>query len=171
MDVDGTDQTRLTTNPQGNGDPDFSPDGSRIVFTSLRDGNDPDGGEVVGGEVDRRTPEIYSMSADGSDQTRLTDDTSIDSDPVFSPDGSTIAFRSNRADDRVQQIYTMTAEDGSRIEPLADIPGTKVLGDWGVRSDAPLDPPPPQPAPPRPPPAPPVEQFRRRGRRSPSLSG
>ncbi len=88
MNVDGSAQTRLTNNPEGNGDPAYSPDGSKIVFTSLRDGNDPDGGVVVGGEVDRRTPEIYSMNADGSAQKRLTNDTSIDSEPVFSPDGS-----------------------------------------------------------------------------------
>ncbi len=154
MNADGTDQTRLTNNPEGNGDPDFSPDGSKIVFTSVRDGNDPDGGVVVGGEVDRRTPEIYSMNADGTAQTRLTDDTSIDAEPVYSPDGSRIAFRSNnRTADRVQQIFTMNAKDGSDIVQLTNDPGTKILDDWGVRSDAPLDAPPGSdaPSPPQPP--------------------
>jgi len=169
MNPDGSDQTRLTTNPEGNGAPNFSPDGSKIVFTSLRDGNDPDGGVVVGGEVDRRTPEIYVMNADGNDQMRLTDDTSVDSDPVFSPDGSKIAFRSSREEDRVQQIYTMDADDGSGIAPLTDIPGTKTLNDWGVASEASLEPPPPAPPAPAPARLPGrlrrPRRFRRRGRR------
>jgi TolB protein len=74
--------TRLTNTPAGNVDPSFSPDGSRIVFTSFRDGN----------------AEVYVMSADGSGQTRLTNDPTPDSEPVFSPDGTKIAFQSFRDD-------------------------------------------------------------------------
>lgn len=48
----------------------------KIAFTSLRDGNG----------------EIYVMNADGSDQTRLTNNTDLDSRPSFSPDGSRIVF-------------------------------------------------------------------------------
>ena len=46
-------------------------DGSRIAFSSYRDGN----------------LEIYVMNADGSDQTRLTDNDVPDSSPSWSPIG------------------------------------------------------------------------------------
>ncbi|NIR36917.1 MAG: hypothetical protein GWN79_09475, partial [Actinobacteria bacterium] len=49
MNADGTGVVRLTTDPSGDFDPDWSPDGSRIAFWSRRDGN----------------PEIYVMNADG----------------------------------------------------------------------------------------------------------
>lgn len=66
---------------------------------------------------------IWTMNADGSSPTRLTDDRSrtdrlpsfvhvYDSDPVWSPDGSKIAFVSNR--DRLFAIYVMNA-DGSNV--------------------------------------------------------
>src|SRR5689334_24769738 len=60
--------------------PVVSPDGTRIVFTSLRDGNF----------------EIYTMSTDGSNVTRLTSTTAVDIGPAWSPDGSRIAFSTNR---------------------------------------------------------------------------
>jgi dipeptidyl aminopeptidase/acylaminoacyl peptidase len=50
-------------------DPAWSPDGSRIAFTSQRDGN----------------PEIYVMHADGSRQTRLTNNPAIDDAPDWAP--------------------------------------------------------------------------------------
>jgi Tol biopolymer transport system component len=59
-------------------DPDFSPDGARIVFDAYRDTTE--------------TTELYVASADGSDVTRLTDDEHSDIGPVFSPDGMRIAF-------------------------------------------------------------------------------
>src|SRR5689334_14377693 len=52
---DGTDLTRLTTNPASDTDAAWSPDGSKIVFVSDRDGSH----------------EIYVMNADGTDQERV----------------------------------------------------------------------------------------------------
>ena len=65
-----------------------------IAFTSDRDGNF----------------EIYVMTADGSNQTRLTDNSANDSSPAWSPDGKKIAFASDR--DGNFEIYVMNA-DGS----------------------------------------------------------
>ena len=59
-------------------DPDFSPDGERIVFDAYRDTTE--------------TTELYVANADGSEVTRLTDDEHSDNGPVFSPDGKRIAF-------------------------------------------------------------------------------
>jgi len=49
---------RLTSDSGGNGDPAWSPDGSKLVFVSGRDG--------------LSFSEIYVMKPDGSNQTRLT---------------------------------------------------------------------------------------------------
>ncbi len=57
--------------------PAFSPDGSKIVFTSNRTG----------------TSQVYVMNADGSGQTQLTFDAQPkDQVPDWSPDGSEIAY-------------------------------------------------------------------------------
>src|ERR1044072_4457908 len=40
--------------------------------------------------------EIYAMNADGSNQVRLTNNSASDLEPSFSPDGSKIAFISDR---------------------------------------------------------------------------
>ncbi len=74
--------------------PTPTPPASSIVFSSNRDGNF----------------EIYVMNADGSGQTRLTNNPASDVHPVFSADGTRIVFQSDR--DGVQQIYVMN-RDGS----------------------------------------------------------
>ena len=58
------------------GMPDFSPDGTRIVFTSNRD----------------RQGEVYVMRPDGSGQRRVTRKPGDDFNPRFSPTGREIAF-------------------------------------------------------------------------------
>ena len=73
----------------------------KIAFTSNRDGND----------------EIYVMNADGSNQTRLTNNTALDDAPAWSPDGTKIAFHSSR--DGNEEIYVMNA-DGSNQTRLTN---------------------------------------------------
>ena len=84
---------------------------SRIVFTSLRDGN----------------AEIYVMDADGGNQENLTNHPADDRDPDWSPDGTKIAFASSR--DGVRQIYVMDA-DGKNVIRLTDGQGRKGHPDW-----------------------------------------
>lgn len=64
----------------------------QIAFFSDRDGN----------------AEIYVMNADGTDQTRLTNNSAFDWDPDWSPDGTRIAFYSNR--DGNPEICVMNAD-------------------------------------------------------------
>jgi TolB protein len=61
----------------------------KIVFYSNRDDPDPVGCFSAG----NCNFDIYSMNADGSGITRLTDDPAADIDPVWSPDGAKIAFQ------------------------------------------------------------------------------
>jgi WD40 repeat protein len=89
---DGNGGRRLTTQPLADADPAWSPDGSRVAFTSERDGNS----------------EIYVMNADGTNQVRLTTSASLDSRPAWSPDGTRIAFASARNGNT--QVYVMNAD-------------------------------------------------------------
>ncbi|MCB9434039.1 MAG: PD40 domain-containing protein [Ardenticatenaceae bacterium] len=89
--------------------PAFSPDGSKIVFTSNRH--------------DRNNWDIYTMDVNGSNLVRLTFTAGLDTEPVFSPDGSHIAFASERSGNL--DIWVMEA-DGSNpirltISPFEDI--------------------------------------------------
>ncbi|HEU4771647.1 MAG TPA: hypothetical protein VFS68_05770, partial [Candidatus Udaeobacter sp.] len=70
---------------------------SKIVFRTDRDGNF----------------EISIMSVDG-ELTQLTDDPADDLDPDWSPDGSKLAFASNRAG--MRHIYVMNADGSSPIQ-------------------------------------------------------
>jgi ABC-type sugar transport system substrate-binding protein len=75
-----------------------------IVFDSDRDGNH----------------EIYSMSPDGSNQVNLTNNSADDQDPVWSKDGTFIAFISDResADGGGRFLYIMKA-DGSEVTQVS----------------------------------------------------
>ncbi len=71
--------------------PSFSPDGSHIIFTSNRDA------ENLSVPVFEQDFEIYRMTSTGSDVVRLTDSPGVDTEPVYSPDGTKIAFSSARS--------------------------------------------------------------------------
>jgi Tol biopolymer transport system component len=57
------------TNTAGNKEPAFSPDGMYIAFTSTRDQN----------------PEIYIMTANGADETNITNRPGVDMQPDWQP--------------------------------------------------------------------------------------
>ena len=111
MTVDGSAVINATNDTAADGDPAWSPDGSRLAFASTRDGN----------------TEIYVMNVDGSDLVRLTDNPAVDRFPSWSPDGSTIAFSSTR--DSVFEIYLMDA-DGSNVRRLTDAGADDVEPAW-----------------------------------------
>jgi Tol biopolymer transport system component len=106
MDADGGGERRLTeeagdpATPEGlffQTEPAWSPDGTRIAFTSKREGN-----------VD-----IYVMDASGDGTTRLTSTNEDESSPSWSPDGRRIVFSRGQSGD----LFVIRA-DGSSVEPL-----------------------------------------------------
>ena len=105
MNPDGSGQTRLTDNPAADSWPSWSPDGRRITFISSRDDPDPNDDDSIW--------EIYVMNADGSGQTRLTNDSAWHSLPSWSPDGRRIAFQSHR--DGNWEIFLMNADGSGQI--------------------------------------------------------
>jgi Tol biopolymer transport system component len=70
MNSDGTGLNRLTNNPEPDGGPAWSPDGSKIVFGSNRDENNG---------------EIYTMNSNGTALDRLTNNTTGDGEPDWQP--------------------------------------------------------------------------------------
>ena len=98
--ADSGERRRLTTGGS-DGQPAWSPDGSRVAYISQDDGNF----------------EIYRIDRDGSNKVRLTDDIHSDGLPVWSPDGKWIAFRSDRGGSWA--VYLMRT-DGSQVQKLVD---------------------------------------------------
>jgi Tol biopolymer transport system component len=98
MAADGTNVRRLTDTPsttEGEDyEPTWAPDGSWLAFVSTR--GDGDGDPDTTDFSDDR--EIYRMDADGTNEQQLTATPSVNSDeqPSISPDGTKIAFASNR---------------------------------------------------------------------------
>lgn len=78
-DVDGGNPRRLTDAPGYNAEATISPDGSKVIFTSTRDGD----------------LELYVMDADGKNVQRLTHEEGYDGGAFFSPDGSKIVYRAH----------------------------------------------------------------------------
>ena len=70
------------------------------------------------GSFSERSYELYIMNVDGSGKTRLTSNSFNDYNPVWSPDGTRIAFYSERGDER--DIYVMNA-DGSEEVRLTEV--------------------------------------------------
>jgi Tol biopolymer transport system component len=79
-------------------------------------------------DQDEFSSEIYTINADGTGLTRLTDNQSYDGEPAWSPDGQRIAFVSSRdfdpngAERWKRVLYVMDA-DGSNVRRLTSSTG------------------------------------------------
>ena len=117
---DGTDLRRLTTALGYDAEAGFSPNGSRIVFSSTRSAyaDNLSDEEKKLRKIDLSYfGEIYIMNADGSGQTRLTRSPGYDGGPFFSPDGSRIVWRRFNKSGTLAEIHTMKL-DGSEVRKI-----------------------------------------------------
>lgn len=83
---DGTGTTRLTNYDVYTAEAVLSPDGKKIVFTSLKDGD----------------LDIYTMNVDGTDVVRLTTTPGYDGGPWWSPDSKRIVYRAHHPKDTAE---------------------------------------------------------------------
>jgi TolB protein len=160
MDYDGHNVQKLTNNHAITINPDFSPNGREIIYTSYKKGNpdlyrrnvtsgtearissrqggnftgawSPDGGKIALTMSIDDNSEIYTISTDGRKLARLTNNEAIDISPVWSPDGSHIAFVSDRLGN--PQIFTMAA-GGSGVRRLTYGGNYNVSPHWSPKGD------------------------------------
>ncbi|MBI3141929.1 MAG: PD40 domain-containing protein [Bacteroidetes bacterium] len=86
-DLKGNIVQQLTHEPGYDAEPTVSPNGDKIVFTSLRSGD----------------LELYTMNLDGSDVVQVTHDLGYDGGAFFSPDGNKLVFRASRPKTKEEQ--------------------------------------------------------------------
>lgn len=114
MDADGVNPTQITQMQQGACQPDWSPDGQRLVFISPCDGQS----ELYPGSS------MFIVDIDGTELTPLPTVGGGDFDPSWSPDGSRITFTSLRNGERPQIFvldlgsYEVTGLSGEYIRDL-----------------------------------------------------
>ncbi|MEI7834457.1 MAG: PA14 domain-containing protein, partial [bacterium] len=105
MDVDGNNAKTIVRKNKMDRHPSFSPDGTRIVFSSTSGDH----------------PNLYTMNLDGSDATRLTNGVYDDDYPVYTPDGTKIIFQSRRGGQT--DIYSINS-DGTGLARLTTAGGS-----------------------------------------------
>lgn len=161
MDYDGANVSYLTDSASIVIAPRFSPDGSRILFTSYTSGFPriylmdvgtlqtrtldeqpgtmtfaprfaPDGRTVVFSLEQGGNSDIYALDVGSGATRRLTDAPSIETAPSFSPDGSQIVFESDRSG--TQQLYIMPA-GGGEPQRISFGPGRYGTPVWSPRGD------------------------------------
>ncbi|MCB2160536.1 protein kinase [bacterium] len=146
VDVDSGDLVQLTDDSNSDTQPDWSPDGSKLVYFSVSDasgggkfwmvdydGNNlvaltevshdnspswsPDGTKIAFISTRTDNVEIWVMDSDGSNLVQLTDNPAYDRSPTWSPDSIQIAFQSDNGGP--SDIWVMNV-DGSNLAQLTD---------------------------------------------------
>ncbi len=121
-DLEGNVIKKMTDTPGYDAEPTLSPQGDKIVFTSLRTGD----------------LELFTMDIDGSNVQQVTDELGYDGGAFFTPDGKKLIFRSSRpqTDEEIKVYKELLAEglvqptemelymcnvDGSELTKITDL--------------------------------------------------
>lgn len=138
--------------------PRWSPDGSKIVFTSYRTSfpdiyvleltnrrisllasfkgtnsgarYSPDGSRVAMVLSGEGNPEVYVGTAQGRQIRRLTSTPAVEASPAWSPDGSRLVYVSDSAGG--PQLYVMAASGGAPTRLATNISGYCAEPDWSA---------------------------------------
>lgn len=159
-DYDGYNHRPLTSDLSLDLSPVWSPDGSRLIYTSYKRHNvdlwimdmktrqskiftsypglnsaaawSPDGDNVAVTLTKDGNAEIYLVTPEGKMVQRLTVARAIDSSPSWSPNGKEIAFTSDRSG--YPQIYVMDT-DGANVRRLTYVDDQADSPCWSPRGD------------------------------------
>lgn len=117
MNSDGSNLIRLTDNDYYDGRPNFSPDGTKIIFESL--------------PLSRYDTQIFTMNIDGSERTQLTDESGgfVLSGPIYNPSGTKIYFRVGLYAENLH--YMMMDLDGTNWVDITE-PNEYGYSEWGL---------------------------------------
>jgi len=138
--------------------PRWSPDGTKIVFTSYRTSfpdiyvlelthrrisllasfkgtnsggrYSPDGSRVAMVLSGEGNPEVYVGNAQGRQIRRLTNTPAVEASPAWSPDGSRLVYVSDSAGG--PQLYTLPATGGTPTRLATNISGYCAEPDWSA---------------------------------------
>ena len=91
-------------NDWNDSDPQWSSDGTRLAFVSNRSGKEYN---------ENRNSDVWVISADGGNLTKISDHDESDNNPRWSPDGKTIAFTGEVRDRDHPKIFLAPAGGGS----------------------------------------------------------
>jgi TolB protein len=95
-DPEGGNPVRLTDTPGYDAEAVYSPQGDKIIFTSMRTGD----------------LELFMMNPDGSGVEQLTDEPGYDGGAFFSRDGEWIVWRASRPQGKELESYRALLEEG-----------------------------------------------------------
>jgi Tol biopolymer transport system component len=111
VNADGSGTKTLTSTPDHDGHPTWSPDGTQLAFERGERGD------------------IYVMDADGTRPRRITDHPSQEIHPSWSPDGRWIVFVRRTPETRISELWLMRP-DGSRLHQLTSLQAGSLSPSW-----------------------------------------
>ena len=116
---DLSNQVKLTSESADSGWAVWKPGGDKLAFESNHTDPDPTDSEAIN--------DIFTMNPDGSGIVKLTHSKDVSDTPDWSPDGSQIAFGSDRHNGAWRrEIHVMDA-DGTNVRRLTTLPEKAVL--------------------------------------------